>query len=431
MKLRFLLLLALCVTSAQAVAQVDLERKGERLELTTDTDSRGQKDGSGSRRAVRTPDLCLLSDDHWLIAYTELSDHDPAQAAWSRVVLHESKDRGKNWTARIVDEQVRTSKDFLGHWVRVRISNLGNGRLALTSVAVAGKDQCYWWISSDHGQKWSPPAAMKLAEAMGGVTIEVAPTPAVNDKAKPPVRVKPAVKPLPGKSKPTPAAPEPVRFSAISRVMKLPTGKLAVFADVPQPEGHLVTTRSLLFTGSEAAGWTRASKTLSADSSGAAAPEPAPYFHTDEKGKKLMGCRHADGRSLALLHWEYEAPDAKLSGRNWVLGGTDQPNLFSISDKHIITVWRSENAKIYLMVSDADGIGSITGFERSGWYTIDKVENVKQLNHIDAGGVAVLSDGSVVVAYAIDFAGIDDLKHFKKQLRLAVFEPGVIRLPKR
>ena len=93
------------------------------------------------------PDLVLLDDGTVLCLYRESDAH---AAAWSRVALIESRDRGQSWHGhRIVLEA--PSRPY---WNLPRISALRDGRLVV--IGDRGYDNFLIW-SADRGRTWSAP----------------------------------------------------------------------------------------------------------------------------------------------------------------------------------------------------------------------------------------------------------------------------------
>lgn len=138
-----------------------LKHKGRVIQVTGALDSLGSFEWAKTNGSTRMPDLIALSDTHWLIVYCE-NPKATTVGDWSRLVLKETHDAGKSWTARILDEQRKSSKNYLGNWNNQEFTRLSDGRIVLSTVLRGGRS--YIWFSEDQGKTWGIPIEPRMVD---------------------------------------------------------------------------------------------------------------------------------------------------------------------------------------------------------------------------------------------------------------------------
>lgn len=104
------------------------------------------------------PDVVLCSSGKMICVFTECTSH--ADRDQSRIMMVESYDRGRTWTAKRPLTEKTTANDFYNN---ARISNMPDGRLVIICDREYGKEkpgtklEVYVWFSSDEGKTWTEP----------------------------------------------------------------------------------------------------------------------------------------------------------------------------------------------------------------------------------------------------------------------------------
>lgn len=104
------------------------------------------------------PDVVLTGSGKMICTFTECTSHGNRDD--SRIVMVESRDRGRTWSEKRPLTEKTTANDFYNN---SRISLLPDGRLVIICDRVYGKEkpetkkEVYVWFSSDDGKTWSEP----------------------------------------------------------------------------------------------------------------------------------------------------------------------------------------------------------------------------------------------------------------------------------
>ena len=353
-----------------------LSKRGRCIQITGEADSRGDTSWTETRGSTRFPDVLALAATHWLIVYNEYTTPF-STADWSRVVLKETRDAGRTWTTRILDEQRKGSEGFLGNWNYVRLGRLSDGRLVLSSCTRYQGNRCYLWFSADEGKTWEGPHDTHISDL-----------------------------------KPKHLSQSPGSCIEMSEVVDLGDGKLGVMAHRSLPGKRI--RNDLYVSGDGGRTWAYRSTA------------PGPEFDTCEAALLVRGgrvqiyCRNnrAVPKGMLVIRSEDSGTTWKLAREAGEAPG-HQPDVALLRDGRALAIYRvTSTVGVDVWLHDPETLkGHTIGVER--------VPGSKRIFDCDTGGVAQLSDGTILLTYSSRVRDGGSLWP-EKRVRLLVLEPGAL-----
>lgn len=377
-----LAIVALCGCAIMESNRVPLSQQGRIIPITDLVDARGQQDKPGMRRSTRMPDMFVINDREWLIIYDEYS-RPTSTGVWSRIVIKRTGDRGKTWSAQLINEQRKGEEGFLGNWNMSRISRLPDGRLVITSCTRWGKKGCYFFFSQDQGKTWTEPEYVNLDEV----------------------------------------AKEKLGFGVsyveTSRVMAFDDGTLLLMAhrSIPKDKRPPKIVTDVFVSTDGGKSWQLRSTVSDVEHD---ICEPAiliqgqrvQIYCRDNRGKGsgMVVCRSEDeGFSWKKVYVADEAPG-------------HQPGLAVLNDGRVLLIYR---------VSDPNRVGADIWVHdpetfQGNTYELHRVIDSDHIFDVDSGAVAQLSDGTVLLCYATIMKQ-DNTRWPDKRIRLHVLPTGTFK----
>jgi len=355
-----------CVSTAGAHEPPLLKDQGRYIQLSGSHDAYGRADQPGERRSTRMPDLLVLDDRRWIVVYSEYpilySSGD-----WARIILRRTEDAGETWSTQVVNEQRKDREEYLGNWDMVRLSRLSDGRLVLSTTTRGLEarnlpNRCWLFFSRDDGLTWEGPIDPRIREEAHrklGFQVD--------------------------------------NYSEMSRLAELDGELFVVIHRYQPPIGKTPPGQTPLFvsdvfaSGDGGRSWEYRS-TVSRPDCGPCEPGVLVrhktlqlYFRDDQDyGRPMLVYRSQDGaRTWQLAYIAKEAPGHQCA----------------------VTMLKDGNAAAIYRVNEQQRVGadlwvhSPETFAGRVWH-VDRVAGSRHIFDIDGGGIAQLSDGTLLLCYA-------------------------------